>query len=191
MSKANKKLQQAIDEGEEVTTLKSGALSLKSSLGRIAIANAAGGLTKLGKEYYKRTGKERPKHGFDPAGELVRDGSKEYVVMKNGKRKLARSWDPVGNQFKYTRTGKKYMKEREEQEEFIIHLPVTVKGVNKKTGKAYTREGMLPHEALSLGELKVPAALDMKEQEKKTNFKCRIETPDLFEIFSVVHKNRN
>ena len=74
------RLQKAIEEQGEVSTLKSGALSLKYSGGRIAIADAAGRLSKLGKAFYQRTGKEKPNSGFDQNTSMVRDGNKEYIV---------------------------------------------------------------------------------------------------------------
>ena len=161
------RLQKAIDENAKIYSLKSGSQSLTFSGGKIQIATPAGKLTKLGKEYYKRTGLAPQRGAYDPQTDLKRKLGREYVVFRDGSEKLARSWDPSENDFKYTRLGRAYFQARGQSEEYILNLPVTITGVNKKTGVKYTRTGYLPHGAIGIGVLKVPVELSQNEKDTK------------------------
>ena len=173
------RLQKFIDEKVPVTTLKSGSLALRHSTGRILISNPAGQLTKLGKAFYKKSGEEQPHSGYDLQQTLVREHDKEYIIFKNGKRKLARTYHPEENDFKYTRIGRSFVAKRKSLDEYILQIPVKVIGTNKKTGAKYERNGFLPHVALGLGELKVDS--DLSEEEKEKQLKQLVQeqiTPD-------------
>ena len=74
---------------------RSGRSILKGDGSSIALADAKGKLTAAGKYYYAKTGKERPRIGFDENTPLERDGGKEYVRYRDGSLKLARKWNPA------------------------------------------------------------------------------------------------
>ena len=157
------RLQTAIEENATITVLKNGAQVLETSVGRIKIVTPAGKLTAQGKKYYNSTGQVPQSGAFDPQRQLVRVKQREFVVFRDSKQRLARTWDPGLNDFKYTRLGKQYFTARGETEEYILNLPVTITGQNKKTGRPYSRQGFLPHQALGIGVLTVPTSLPQED----------------------------
>ena len=144
---------------------RSGRLILKSGRSWITLAKDKK-LTKGGKYFYEKTGKDPPPLGFDLEQTLKREKNKEYINV-NGKRRLARSYDATTDTMKYTKMGVSFFKARGETTEYMVHIPVTIKGKNRKTGSAYERRGHLPHQALDMGQLKVPIYLSKEEQIEK------------------------
>ena len=164
----SKQLYKAIEAGAEITTLRSGGQVLKHEGKSTRIADPFGRLTRLGKVFFERTGKEANTGAYDIRRELLREGPREYVVLRDGKtKKLARTWSPSGN-FRYTKLGRQWFGRRKETTEMVVGIPVTVRGRNKKSNAEYTRQGMLPHSALpGLGQLRVGTDLTREEQEKQ------------------------
>ena len=75
-----------------------------------------------GKIFYE--GKQKPRIGWDENVPLERDGGKEYMVMRDGTRKLARRWTPSISDFSYTQLGKKYFEARGEADKKLPKRPI-------------------------------------------------------------------
>ena len=186
------KIDKAIEENKKPTiAAHSGNLMLTSSLGRVKIASSSGALTKAGRYYYReKPDEERPAtQGFEPSRPLIRRGEKEFIKMRDGSERLARKWNPATSDFTYTRLGRSYFSGT--RESFVIHIPVLIRGQNKKTGRAYTREAWLPHQALdNIGDLKVPVALS--EAEKHARLKQmvlnKIDAQKIIELSDEVYE---
>ena len=100
-------------KGGEAVTLPSGGLVLKTpDYKDIRLQAPSGKMTKAGQYYFKKTGESPPSGLYDPKRPLVREGDKEYVQLRNGKRRLARQCDPQQNDFKYSKLGIQVLKER-------------------------------------------------------------------------------
>ena len=102
------KVDKAIADGEEAQTVsRSGRTILKVGKGRISLSDTRGKLTAAGRHYYAQTGKSHSK-AFDTNAPLISKGSKQFIRMRDGSVKLARSWIPSDSEYKYTRLGKSY-----------------------------------------------------------------------------------
>ena len=152
----SKRLNQTIVENASVSSIKSGSLVLKYSGAQISLTNPAGKLTLLGKSYNKKTNWEPPQSGYDQDQNFTRVGDREFVVFRDGTRKLARRYDAGSNDFVYTRLGKSFMNQRKTLQEYVLSLPIIVSGKNKRTGASYSRIGYLPHQALGVNNLRPP-----------------------------------
>ena len=122
-------------EIEATTIARSGRVVLKTPVGQVALLTTAGQLTEAGKYYYEKTGKDRPHSGFDPSQPLARDGHREYIVMRNNKKRLARRWDAGESDFVYTNLGKQYFGLRKEVEEYVAMLPIRIQGKTKRRAR--------------------------------------------------------
>ena len=116
------KVDAAIAAGAEPTTIaRSGRLVLKTATGSIGLADARGKLTAAGTHFYAKTGRTKPSTlGYDPNTPLAKDGAREFIVKRDGTRKLARTWDVGKGDFKYTAAGRGYF--QGVHEEYIIHI---------------------------------------------------------------------
>ena len=104
----SKKLDKAISENVEPTYLKSGSLALQYSGGRITLSSPAGKLTSLGKQFYAKTGRVKAQSAYDITQTLTREKDREFLTTRNGQRRLVRRYDPVQNDFTYTKAGKQF-----------------------------------------------------------------------------------
>ena len=151
-------------EVEPTSVGRSGRLILKKEDGKhIALADARGKLTVLGKRYFEKSGKEY-NAAFDKEVPLVRKGAKEYVKMRSGELRLARTYQDGDH--RYTRIGKNYFDARGTTQEFLLSIPVKIEGTGKG-GRKYERFGSLPSTALGIGPLKIPIAATMAEKEEQ------------------------
>ena len=145
---------------------RSGRLWLKGPQGAVSLSDSRGVLTAAGRIYYE--GKEKPRIGFDEQTALHRDGGKEYVINRDGSKKLARRWNPAESDYSYTRIGRQYFEARGEVSEYVVMVPVIISGSNRKTGAPYQRFGHLPHSSFSnTGTIKLPFALPEKEKHRR------------------------
>ena len=149
---------------EPETIARSGRTVLRAEGKSITLAGADQRLTDAGKYFYRQTGKTFDRL-FDSSLPLERDigSGKEFVKMRNGKTRLARSWDAGVSDFKYTQLGKNYFKSRGSTEEWVLHIPVRITGRNSK-GVMYTRMGVVPHSSVIAEPLKVPLAMSREEK---------------------------
>ena len=102
-----KRVDQNIVRGGEVKVLPSGSHVLSTPGSKnIRLVNNTGRLTAAGKHYYDKVGVTPPAGLFDPQRPLVRERHKEFIVLRSGKKKLARTYSAAEDSYRYTRIGK-------------------------------------------------------------------------------------
>ena len=178
-----KRVDQKIIQGGVVKVLPSGSHVLHTPDSKdIRLVTPAGKLTQAGTHYYEKTGTTPPSGLFDPQRPLLREKDKEFVVLRNGKRRLARTYDPVQDDYRYTRIGKQYFANT--REEYLLSLPVKISGRNKRTGAPYERTGFLPSDALGLPKLQVDVTLtqDQKDEKLKKQVLDQIDPENLLTV---------
>ena len=112
----------ALLDRQPYTVPRSGSVILKGdNKKRYTLATPQGKLTALGKHYYDSKG-ETFQPDYDDQ-ELTRVGNKEYIVMRDGSRRLARTLVD-GEEFTYTKLGKAFVQRKKEVSEFIVHVPI-------------------------------------------------------------------
>ena len=101
-------------------------LSLPGVRGYRALQTPSGALTDYGREYQRLSGKELAQRGYNPDQLPERSGSGdvETIRMRDGTRKITRTWDAAAERFKYTATGRSFYDKV--RVEYTIMLPVRV-----------------------------------------------------------------
>ena len=105
----------------------------------MVLADGAGKLTEAGRLYYETTGAERPRAAYDQNQELISKGGNDYIQTRDRREALVRSLRPDGST-RVTQLGQTFFKNR--FREFVVHVPVTIRG-RHKNGKDYDREDWL------------------------------------------------
>ena len=168
---------------EPTTVARSGRLLLKAEDGTsVTLATSAGKLTAPGKRFFEKTNKSYNSR-FDAEVPLVRKGAREYVVMRDGRQRLARTFKE-GDHI-YTKTGRSYFKARGTTEEYVLALPVKITGTGRN-GRRYERFGSLPSTAIAnLGPLRVPVGtIPEKEAWLKAKVLGAIDRANIIEVSS-------
>ena len=151
------------------TVKRSGSVILKGGDNKRLKLSDGAKLTAAGKYYYQQKGVEWT-GGFDAQTPLRRVGAREFVVYRDGSQRVARTLS--GGEFKYTRIGKQYFTAWDEHEEYIISIPVRMRGRNR-SNRQYERVGHIPHMAISgLASLRVP--IHLSEAEKHERLKQQV-----------------
>ena len=180
----------ALLDRQPYTVPRSGSVILKGdNKKRYTLATPQGKLTALGKHYYDSKG-EKFQPDYDDQ-ELTRVGNKEYIVMRDGSRRLARTLVD-GEEFTYTKLGKAFVQRKKEVSEFIVHVPILIRGRNKKTGAPYERVGHVPHTAIpSIGKITLDATIvnqDEREAQIKKLILERVNPETLLEVSDETYK---
>ena len=88
-----------------------------------------------------------PNRQFDESQPLIRDGPSDYILTREGARKLVRTLQADG-QYRLTKLGKAFFKDK--YTEWLAHVPVIIRG-RRRNGNPYERHDYLPVTALELG----------------------------------------
>ena len=120
-------------------------------------ARADGQLTRAGQHYYSHLGLRPPSKDFDYNQPLIREGPNDYILLRNGRKKLVRSLQ--GGEHRLTKLGKGFF--RDKFYEYLVHVPVIIRGrrrSGRNAGAGYERRDWLPVNELG-GATRHPAHL--------------------------------
>ena len=118
-------------------------LNLRRGPGAYALLSRANGqLTRAGQHYYSHLGLRPPSKDFDYNQPLIREGSNDYILLRNGQKKLVRSLQ--GGEHRLTKLGKGFF--RDKYYEYLVHVPVIIRGrrrSGRNAGAGYERRDWL------------------------------------------------
>ena len=125
------------------------------------LSRADGQLTRAGQHYYSHLGLRPPSKDFDYNQPLIREGPNDYILLRNGQKKLVRSLQ--GGEHRLTKLGKGFF--RDKYYEYLVHVPVIIRGrrrSGRNAGAGYERRDWLPVNELG-GATRHPAHLTKKQ----------------------------
>ena len=117
------------------------------------LSRADGQLTRAGQHYYSHLGLRPPSKDFDCNQALIREGPNDYILLRNGQKKLVRSLQ--GGEHRLTKLGKGFF--RDKYYEYLVHVPVIIHG-RRRSGRNYERRDWLSVNELG-GATRHPAHL--------------------------------
>ena len=136
-------------------------LNLHRGAGAFALlARTDGQLTRAGQHYYSHLGLRPPTKDFDYNQPLIREGPNDYILLRNGPKKLVRSLEGDG-EHRLTKLGKAFF--RDKCYEYLAHVPVVIRGrrrSGRNVGAAYERKDWLPIN--ELGGAMLPPVVEWK-----------------------------
>ena len=156
-ARQRQQITEAADGGARARTGADGAvvLNLRRGPGAYALLSRADGqLTRAGQRYYSHLGLRPPSKDFDYNQPLIREGPNDYILLRNGQKKLVRSLQ--GGEH---RLGKGFF--RDKYYEYLVHVPVIIRGrrrSGRNAGAGYERRDWLPVNELG-GATRHPAHL--------------------------------
>ena len=106
-----------------------------------------------GSHYYSHLGLRPPSKDPDYNQPLIRKGPNDYILLRNGQKKLVRSLQ--GGEHRLTKLGKGFF--RDKYYEYLVHVPVIIRG-RRRSGAGYERRDWLPVNELG-GATRHPAHL--------------------------------
>ena len=134
-------------------------LNLRRGPGAYALLSRADGqLTRAGQRYYSHLGLRPPSKDFDYNQPLIREGPNDYILLRNGRKKLVRSLQ--GGEHRLTKLGKGFF--RDKYYEYLVHVPVIIRGrrrSGRNAGAGYERRDWLPVNELGGAMTRHPAHL--------------------------------
>ena len=134
-------------------------LNLRRGPGAYALVSRADGqLTRAGQHYYSHLGLRPPSKDFDCNQPLIREGPNDYILLRNGQKKLVRSLQ--GGEHRLTKLGKGFF--RDKYYEYLVHVPVIIRGrrrSGRNAGAGYERRDWLPVNELGGAMTRHPAHL--------------------------------
>ena len=158
----------AIAAGARPRTTVAGATVLPvargaNGAGFVYLAQPDGTTTPLGSFYYRETGSRPPTKWLDLDQPLIREGPNDYVLLRNGLKRLVRTLQPNGK-FHLTGLGKAFFQDK--FTEYLAHVPVIIRGTRRRgrnAGLAYERPDMLPVTTLGLRQTRLNDSLSQQE----------------------------
>ena len=145
-ARQRQQITEAADGGARARTGADGAvvLNLRRGPGAYALLSRADGqLTRAGQHYYSHLGLRPPSKDFDYNQPLIRKGPNDYILLRNGQKKLVRSLQ--GGEHRLTKLGKGFF--RDKYYEYLVHVPVIIRGrrrSGRNAGAGYERRDWLP-----------------------------------------------
>ena len=143
-ARQRQQITEAADGGARARTGADGAvvLNLRRGPGAYALLSRADGqLTRAGQHYYSHLGLRPPSKDFDYNQPLIREGPNDYILLRNGQKKLVRSLQ--GGEHRLTKLGKGFF--RDKYYEYLVHVPVIIRGrrrSGRNAGAGYERRGL-------------------------------------------------
>ena len=123
---------------------KTGPVKKEWQVGRTRCSRArTGQLTRAGQHDYSHLGLRPPSKDFDYNQPLIREGPNDYILLRNGQKKLVRSLQ--GGEHRLTKLGKGFF--RDKYYEYLVHVPVIIRGrrrSGRNAGAGYERRDWLP-----------------------------------------------
>ena len=89
-----------------------GQIILREGRNSRILVDSNGDVTAAGRAYEARTGEQLPRGGMDKNQKPYRRGPAEFIEVL-GEEKLARTYDPVTNDWRYTAAGEKGLQRSE------------------------------------------------------------------------------
>ena len=132
-ARQRQQITEAADGGARARTGADGAvvLNLRRGPGADALLSRADGqLTRAGQHYYSHLGLRPPSKDFDYNQSLIREGPNDYILLRNGQKKLVRS-------LRAESTGQGLLPRK--YYEYLVHVPVIIRGAVGGTGAGYER----------------------------------------------------
>ena len=124
-------------------------LNLHRGVGAYALlARTDGQLTRAGQHYYSHLGLRPPTKEFDYNQPLIREGPNDYILLRDGQKKLVRSLEGDG-EHRLTKLGKAFF--RDKYYEYLRS--------GRNAGAAYKRKDWLPINELGGAMTRRPAGL--------------------------------
>ena len=160
-ARQRQQITEAADGGARARTGADGAvvLNLRRGPGAYALlSHADGQLTRAGQHYYSHLGLRPPSKDFDYNQPLIREGPNDYILLRNGQKKLVRSLQ--GGEHRLTKLGKGFF--RDKYYEYLVHVPVIIRGrrrSGRNAGAGYERRDWLPVNELGGAMTRHPAHL--------------------------------
>ena len=145
-ARQRQQITEAADGGARARTGADGAvvLNLRRGPGAYALLSRADGqLTRAGQHYYSHLGLRPPSKDFDYNQPLIREGPNDYILLRNGRKKLVRSLQ--GGEHRLTKLGKGFF--RDKFYEYLVHVPVIIRNrrrSGRNAGAGYERRDWLP-----------------------------------------------
>ena len=112
----------------------SGSVLLKSGNRRHTLVSTTRERVALGEYYEQKCSNELPVGGFDPTQAPFREGNTEFIKMRSGEERTVRRYDPVDNEYKFTKLGKSFYSRLKTN--YVVQTSVKVKG-KRKDGSYY------------------------------------------------------
>ena len=140
-ARQRQQITEAADGGARARTGADGAvvLNLRRGPGAYALLSRADGqLTRAGQHYYSHLGLRPPSKDFDYNQPLICEGPNDYILLRNGQKKLVRSLQ--GGERRLTKLGKGFF--RDKYYEYLVHVPVIIRGrrrSGRNAGAGYER----------------------------------------------------
>ena len=159
-ARQRQQITEAADGGARARTGADGAivLNLRRGPGAYALLSRADGqLTRAGQHYYSHLGLRPPSKDFDCNQPLIREGPNDYILLRNGQKKLVHSLQ--GGEHRLTKLGKGFF--RDKYYEYLVHVPVIIRGrrrSGRNAGAGYERRDWQPVNELG-GATRHPAHL--------------------------------
>ena len=159
-ARQRQQITEAADGGARARTGADGAVVLNLRRGPetyALLSRADGQLTRAGQHYYSHLGLRPPSKDFDYNQPLIREGPNDYILLRNGQKKLVRSLQ--GGEHRLTKLGKGFF--RDKYYEYLVHVPVIIRGrrrSGRNAGAGYERRDWLPVNELG-GATRHPAHL--------------------------------
>ena len=152
-ARQRQQITEAADGGARARTGADGAVVLNGPGAYALLSRADGQLTRAGQHYYSHLGLRPPSKDFDYNQPLIREGPNDYILLRNGQKKLVRSLQ--GGEHRLTKLGKGFF--RDKYYEYLVHVPVIIRG-RRRSGRNYERRDWLPVNELG-GATRHPAHL--------------------------------
>ncbi len=139
-------LEHAIAQGREPQRTPSDSVILRGD-GRThrVLVNAGGEITPTGTAYEAQTGVTLPRGEFDASQSAEREGNVETIVVRGGRRRVVRTFDPAADngagKWRYTVLGRAFY--RTKRISYLVRVPARFTGTNAR-GNAYARDGFFP-----------------------------------------------
>ena len=120
----------------------------------------------LGEHYEQKSSNELPVGGFDPTQAHYKEGNTEYIQMRSGEERTVRRYDPVDNEYKFTKLGKSFYSRLKRN--YVVQIPVKVKG-KRKDGSYYNIQSTLPISKMGVDRIEMP--LNLTADQRTTEIK--------------------
>lgn len=126
MSTAKQSIDSMLTDNVNPHNTKSGSVILRSGTKRLTLVTSTRERTALGEYYEQKSRNELPVGGFDPTQASYREGNTEFIRMRSGEERTVRRYDPVDNEYKFTKLGKSVYSRLKRN--YVVQIPVMIKG---------------------------------------------------------------
>ena len=126
----------AAEAGVRARTSAAGSETLPLTHHRLRYAMLSrpnGELTRAGQYYYQLIGRPPPSRQYDRNQPLIREGPNDFLMLREGAKKLLRSLQPNGN-YQLTKLGRHFFKDK--WVDWVVHVPSSSGASGETAGTA-------------------------------------------------------